>query len=392
MSDTLNFIHFGCWNQGGCSKEQNNQLFTTHLSKVMRLLDKIVDVEKPEFITLAGDNYYPKKEGEGDKKKKIVNDEELTTGFDCLPRDIPIYLLFGNHDVDRLKKEQTEDECRIVKKQKSIIDRPYSNLLRPNHGNFIMLKLVGETLFLMIDTTIYTNDDMTCYKELFDLPEGVEIKKFLQDLQETEIISSLDRLIEDNHKISNIIIIGHHPIVCSKYKGEIKKIEPPLDNAFPLLFKILEKYPDCKYFYLCADLHNYQGGEIELYKTSSPETILKIHQEIVGTGGTKLDDAVPTASVNNTVIEHVSEYSLSYRIDPDKNKSEHGVLLCSLNKNHEVSFRFIGIDDQIYKTNGGSMNRGSANKVKKTKRIVINRKNKKTKRMKVKRTPLRITR
>ena len=78
-----NFIHFGCWNNlnKGC------------LRNVMNLLKKrLEDIDKPkiDFLTIAGDNYYPKKEKVEKKKKKIIIPELLNQGFEYLPKEIPI--------------------------------------------------------------------------------------------------------------------------------------------------------------------------------------------------------------------------------------------------------------------------------------------------------------
>ena len=53
-----------------------------------------------------------------------------------------------------------------------------------------------------------------------------------------------------------------------------------------LLSSIFETCPTSDFFYLCADLHLYQEGEVTFQ-----DKIIK--QYIVGTGGTKLDDEIP---------------------------------------------------------------------------------------------------
>ena len=53
-----------------------------------------------------------------------------------------------------------------------------------------------------------------------------------------------------------------------------------------LLSSIFETCPTSDFFYLCADLHLYQEGEVTFH-----DKIIK--QYIVGTGGTKLDDEIP---------------------------------------------------------------------------------------------------
>ena len=80
-----NFIHFGCWNNlnKGC------------LENVMTLLqDRLTSSDLPiiDFLTVAGDNYYPKKEQLADKKKKkVIIPKLLHAGIELLPEYIPIY-------------------------------------------------------------------------------------------------------------------------------------------------------------------------------------------------------------------------------------------------------------------------------------------------------------
>ena len=91
-----NFIHFGCWNNlnKGC------------LKKVMNLLSERLTTKygapKIDFLTIAGDNYYPEKvkKVKGEKKKKIINTTLLAEGFSYLPKEIPIYMVLGNHDLE----------------------------------------------------------------------------------------------------------------------------------------------------------------------------------------------------------------------------------------------------------------------------------------------------
>ena len=153
------FIQFGCWNninKKGC------------LENVMKKLNEYVttDVTKPDFIVITGDNYYPQKEkenkdkdkdknkdkvdsepvvkekkkekkekketvdGEIEEKKKIIKFKDIEYGFQLLPKNIPIYTILGNHDletIDAVKQNLFVDEpdkprrpeygCEIVNKQ-----------------------------------------------------------------------------------------------------------------------------------------------------------------------------------------------------------------------------------------------------------------------------------
>ena len=78
---STDFIHFGCWNQGLCDMvEKGNPL-----SNVMFTLNEYINHINIDFITVAGDNYYPNKikNSNGNKIKRIY-DTNLKSGFDCL--------------------------------------------------------------------------------------------------------------------------------------------------------------------------------------------------------------------------------------------------------------------------------------------------------------------
>ena len=81
----MKFIHFGCWNNGQCSSDGTNGLSLT-----MQKLNSYVKENSVDFITVAGDNYYPPKGSAG--KKFII--EDFTSGFSCLPLTIKKYLIF----------------------------------------------------------------------------------------------------------------------------------------------------------------------------------------------------------------------------------------------------------------------------------------------------------
>ena len=66
----MKFIHFGCW----------NNLNNGQLMLVMNKLKEKVNEETYQFISVAGDNYYPLKEKEekkynGEKKDKEKKDK-----------------------------------------------------------------------------------------------------------------------------------------------------------------------------------------------------------------------------------------------------------------------------------------------------------------------------
>jgi len=133
--NTISFLHFGCWNNGRCEKENPNN--NIPLTNVMRQINKISQEINPEFISVAGDNYYPKKiktdeidpiTGEN-IKKEILNIEDLQSGFACLPKNIPIYIIMGNHDyeTDLYINDKIETSCQIIETEKRIINELNNN-------------------------------------------------------------------------------------------------------------------------------------------------------------------------------------------------------------------------------------------------------------------------
>ena len=68
------FIQFGCWNQGLCTTEDSAAASEpTSITRVMRTLKNYITDpnNKPEFIVVAGDNYYPRKKT-GEVEKTIL--------------------------------------------------------------------------------------------------------------------------------------------------------------------------------------------------------------------------------------------------------------------------------------------------------------------------------
>ena len=89
----MSFIHFGCWNNGNCNIDKNDN----GISLVFKEL--INNTYNPDFYVIAGDNYYPENRSEGGK---IFNQENFYSGFNCvrkLNEYKPVYMLMGNHDL-----------------------------------------------------------------------------------------------------------------------------------------------------------------------------------------------------------------------------------------------------------------------------------------------------
>ena len=93
------FIQFGCWNNTNTNKKGKP---TGNMKEVMSKLNLYIKdpSTKPQFIVVAGDNYYPDKSSTlsatGDKiKTKIIRTQQLIDGLQSLPTDIEINMILG---------------------------------------------------------------------------------------------------------------------------------------------------------------------------------------------------------------------------------------------------------------------------------------------------------
>ena len=335
------FIQFGCWNninKKGC------------LENVMKKLNEYVttDVTKPDFIVITGDNYYPQKEkenkdkdkdknkdkvdsepvvkekkkekkekketvdGEIEEKKKIIKFKDIEYGFQLLPKNIPIYTILGNHDletIDAVKQNLFVDEpdkhrrpedghCEIVNKQIETISA-FKNI---SYDFFKSVELANNTLLLMIDTSIYektvdSNKYLPCYQQFAKSNLPAETIDTLREYQLTKIGDAIGE-----KTFSNIIIAGHHPIQQLKFKNGENRLITDIEDFKVVLKEIFSLTPDSRFYYLCSDLHLYQEGTIHLPVDTGT---MNIKQYIVGTGGTELD-SMPEGNGNELYDEITS--------------------------------------------------------------------------------------
>jgi hypothetical protein len=310
------FIHFGCWNNGECNKDNGNN----GLSKVAK---KLNDNKLIDFISVAGDNYYPEKVN----KIKSFNENNFTSGFNCLPNDILKYVIYGNHDIEDVFNNET---CKTLNEQLNKYSKDnkfifFNDVLTyNNYENFVII---------FIDTTLYTfeKDDFisnTCYKHLFtNISDDLKMIFKIRDLINYQNNKVFNIINENNKK--NIIIIGHHPIYSVKEKDNKKKYDS--NNGLINLFSN-DIFKNKKTYYLCADTHYYQKADIKINNNN-------IKQYIVGTGGAELDN--PTKE-NNDSNHTNNDILLHYKvIESIKN---FGFITCEI-KNDDLIVEFINVDE-----------------------------------------------
>ena len=165
------FIQFGCWNNLNTKVKEGKQKQLGCLNNVIDLLnDYLAKVAvKPKFLIISGDNYYPEKQKLDEVTTNIViHPDKLSEGFGKLEIDLPIYMMLGNHDLEKTPKEEdpTQQECKILNLE--IKNIPTN--VKYNFFKYVMLK--NETMVLMIDTSIYEVGSETylqCYNNFFEL-------------------------------------------------------------------------------------------------------------------------------------------------------------------------------------------------------------------------------
>lgn len=358
------FIHYGCWGEP-CHRKTGEQ--KDGEPKVKNEYDRIIqqimqDSHKPSFISIAGDNYYPEKiKGgpEGNSTKRVLI-EELKKAFKSLEKykDVPVNIIYGNHDIPidahefyegidcqykegtQKEKEDTDGNNCYLKILENTEVKKLKNSDNINIGfqHFIKDK-IKDTCVCMIDTTMYMDSEFNkhCYTEDINTSRTNQLNYTLAAIGE-------QNTKENNPK--NIVIVGHHPFISFKKKIKKEKEErdeTDISRSFFEFFKSLyEIYGESKnYYYLCADVHLYQKGTIELkivLDDGTTET-MKIEQYVVGTGGTELDKVYThDDSITDNRISSVSE--------PIKLKKNFGSEITSI---PDVTYTVHKPEDQIEK-------------------------------------------
>lgn len=327
---TAEFITFGCWNKDECEKTGKPK---NGVSATMKELDAYVNKNKSQlqFIAVSGDNYYPEKKKGPDGKAKFWKGSDFRSGFECLPTGVDIRVLMGNHDLESTKMVDTENEgqttepCHIIKSEMA-----YSSRF-DLHTDF---RIFGEnTIVLFIDTSMYSGmseEELNCYNTFMGA-RHLTVQEAQME-QQTRIRRVIETQVESNAAaITKIIIIGHHPIFgVKKTMAQTEKME---DSGIEFFLSIED--PKYSFYYLCADIHNYQHSKITLAKEGKE---MEIEQHIVGTGGTDLDTLENEGS-NEIVIDSFAEGVPIKEVRLFKRTVRYGFLVCK-NEDGTLSMRF----------------------------------------------------
>ncbi len=98
---------------------------------------------------------------------------------------------------------------------------------------------------------------------------------------------------------------------------------------------------------MCADLHQYQSGNIRI---GQGDNVMNIRQYIVGTGGAKRDKYDPSL-INDQIVEKSiggtrinCTYNMS-KYDIAHSRSENGFLICKENRDNTLHFKFYDVNN-----------------------------------------------
>ena len=333
----MKFVHFGCW------AEHDN------IGNIEKNLDKILENDRDyNMVTIAGDNYYPKKKD----GKKYYNEDKFRQIYSLLRNKLndkrPKFLLLGNHEFDELfaEDESKLDRCHGLDEQVRSTD---------HMDGFVFFKnVIGElisdhTLIIMIDSNLYAepklyknskkeSNAIKCYAKHKILGADLLLKEELtldelRKIHEEQVVA----LLKEHNAVKNIIFIGHHPISGCKKKLSGTKVESEFKSEMYKFFMnlgpyIKDGYDNKKIYYLAADIHCYQKSHISI---NSPSKHYEIVQHTTGTGGADAD-----VCVNDLRCHDEGEEGIVTSYD-DINNTHYGYLRCIYEDGKEWKFEFI---------------------------------------------------
>ena len=228
--------------------------------------------------------------------------------------------------------------------------------------NDVISRAIESTIIIMFDSSLYDLNiedelkpkNITCYKNLFSTTLPDILMKDLIDYQSHKILEIL--LVNSDKK--NIILVAHHPLICTKAKKACVNIK--IIQLFRFLFeKLMEKIGTSiimkNIYHLCADYHVYQQMNISIILNSKSlvPKVINITQYTAGTGGAELDDILTLDEKENVIntkqqIE-LFESGVNYKIVEEGKVN--GFIEVEVDR--EISFKFIKVDNIL--TGGNDM-------------------------------------
>jgi hypothetical protein len=341
----MKIIHFGCWNNIVCDKEEKYNFRDI-------VLDYIKQYESDyKAVIISGDNWYTNEYIDNGKKYKMYFTNILYSGlYKLYELYKPVHIILGNHDEDIDNLEDTSGykiDC-MLKTEKFYIDL-INNKKDLQVPTLEELQTVNTKTLSRLSTylkTHKTNSRISSRKKLIQLYEAKEqvqyelidgqlfiflntniFKNKLMDITIIEsYINQIHEIIAEN-RTKYIFVIGHLPItsLSVKHNNVIITTICKHKEICKLFIETLSAYHA---IYLCADTHNFQIMKIA-----------NITQIVVGTGG-----ALPDI-INETQSNIIDYEFLNYKVSGYYHNS-YGYSIISDDDDHiKVTYKHI-IDDK----------------------------------------------
>ena len=314
----------------------------------------------------------------GITEKQFVPDV-FNSGWDCLNTRLEsvkqkTYVLLGNHDLE-VKEGIKPEECVIGDERHRTVGFNMVDLCNVKCIAGTMFVMFTSSIF---DTDFDKDDDKNQKKKLIIETCAKQIKAFSGDdiktLNEMRthaakiinemVVSEKQKCDSNGMKINNLVFVCHDPLVCYKYKspdkdkkkdkgekadkkekegdageektekkekkdkkdkkddeeGEKVKVVTQMpfggEKYMDLLCGIIETVKPIGTYYLCADLHQYQEGDITI-NCDECSNKYTIHQCISGTGGAEQDDEIPVEAakeLNGKATDGFGKYNVTYNM------------------------------------------------------------------------------
>lgn len=328
MTDFI-FFGFGCW---------NNQSRGTNFC-----LNKVIDtvksnINKYKFGLILGDNLYPHKPLDKEtvlfdglklltKSPKYYCEQELLEGLRLLNQlEKPLYLIHGNHDFKKISDCSNKDA--VIENPEKIYQITEKNV-NDTFTNILIKKDQIYDNFVFIFLSYDEDDDGSSAAQIAHLKAAMDN----QDYKNTN---------------KNFVIVSHYPLVSYKYKkgNSFVSLKNSVEFTKIIFNRMNEK--KCNVYYICADTHNYQYITI-----TENNSLNKIHQYIVGTGGAEFDEIKPPAEKNLKVQFPMQRYSnnnaiengiFKYNIDVNDIHNAYGY--CEFTAiNNEIKCKYMHVVD-----------------------------------------------
>lgn len=287
----MRIVHFGCWNNISCDKEDKYNYRDI-------VLDYIKQYESDyKAVIISGDNWYTNEytDNNGQKYKMYFTNILHSGLYKLYELQKPIHIILGNHDEDIDNLEDMTEykiDCMLN------TEKFYIDLINNNKSIYVpTLEELQTKSLLHLSTYLKTHKQKSkilSTKKQIQLYEAKEIVQyefidgqlfiFLNtNIFQDKSIESIELYINQIHEIiannrtKYIFVVGHFPITSLSVKNNniiITKIckHKEICNLF------IETLSTYNAIYLCADTHNFQIMKIA-----------NIIQIVVGTGGARPD-------------------------------------------------------------------------------------------------------